>query len=357
MALEMKRLVNLLVEKKASDLHVTAHSTPKIRIDERLVEADKAVLSPDDTKRLAYSMLSKEQIELFESEKELDFSFEISGVSRFRVNLFYQRGNIGIAMRMIPFEIMNFEECGLPVNVVTNFCRKPKGLVLVTGATGMGKSTTLASMVDFINRERDCHIITIEDPIEFVHKNKKAIIDQREVYHDTRSFAAALKHVLRQDPDVILIGEMRDLETIESALIIAETGHLVLATLHTSDSVQTVNRIIDVFPSHQQQQIRTQLSFVLLGVLSQLLIPKKGKKGRVLATEILVVTPAVRALIRELKAHQIYSHIQTGSREGMRTMNQSLCDLVKKGEISKEDAIARSIDPHELEKLFSSNQL
>ena len=352
MAIEIKKLLKVLVEKGASDLHVTAHSMPRIRIDEKLYEADKTILSPADTKDIAYSMLTKEQIAIFERDKELDFSFEIANVSRFRVNVFIQRSNIGVAIRMIPYEIMNFEQCGLPVNVVTSFCRKPKGLVLITGATGTGKSTTLASMVDFINDERDCHIITVEDPIEFVHKNKKAIIDQREVHHDTHSFGAALKHVLRQDPNVILIGEMRDLETIESALIIAETGHLVLATLHTSDGVQTVNRIIDVFPARHQQQIRTQLSFVLLGILAQQLIPKKDSAGRVLASEVLVVTPAIRSLIRESKIHQIYSNIQTGQKEGMRTMNQALYELYQKKAIAYEDAFSRTADPDELSRLL-----
>ena len=352
MVIDIHRLLKILVEKKASDLHITADSSPKIRIDEKLIEADKTILSPADTKNLAYSILTKEQIATFERDKELDLSFEIAGVSRFRVNVFIQRGKIGVAIRIIPYKIMSFEECGLPINAVKSFCGKPKGLVLITGATGMGKSTTLASMVDFINTKRDCHIITIEDPIEFVHGNKKAIVDQREVYYDTRSFTAALKHVLRQDPDVILIGEMRDLETIESALIIAETGHLVFATLHTSDSVQTINRIVDVFPAHQQQQIRTQLSFVLLGVLSQQLIPRKDSAGRVLATEVLVVTPAVKSLIRESKIHQIYSSIQIGQKEGMRTMNQALYELQQKGDISYEEAFSRTLDPEGLSRLL-----
>lgn len=352
MAIDIHTLLQKLVENNASDLHLSANSTPKMRIDEKLIEADKTPLTPEDTKRLAYNMLTKEQIETFERDKELDFSFELRNVCRFRVNVFLQRSHVGVAIRLIPFEIMSFEECGLPVEVIKNLCRKPKGLVLLTGATGMGKSTTLASMVDFINNEKECHIITVEDPIEFVFKNKKAIIDQREVHYDTHSFSSSLKHVLRQDPDVILIGEMRDLETIESALIIAETGHLVFSTLHTSDSVQTINRVIDVFPAHQQQQIRTQLSFVLLGVLAQLLVPKKTPPGRVLVTEVLMVTPAIRALIRESKLHQVYSNIQTGQREGMRTMNQALSELYKKGVISYEDAFSRTTDPEELSKLL-----
>lgn len=352
MTIDMNALLEMLIAKKGSDLHISANTPPKIRIDERLISAASDKLYPEDTKNLAYSILSKEQIAIFERNKELDFSFEIAKKGRFRVNVFLQRSSVGIAVRLIPFEIMNFEQCGLPSDVVISFCRRPKGLVLVTGATGMGKSTSLASMIDFINTERDCHIVTVEDPIEFVHSNKKAVIDQREVHYDTLSFGSALKHVLRQDPDVILIGEMRDLETIESALIIAETGHLVFATLHTSDSVQTINRVIDVFPSHQQAQIRTQLSFVLLGVLAQQLMPKKGSTGRVLATEILVVNPAIRSLIREAKIHQIYSNMQTGSREGMRTMNQSLYELNKKGAVSYEDCFARSTDTEDLARLF-----
>ncbi|MDP3790286.1 MAG: type IV pilus twitching motility protein PilT [Candidatus Omnitrophota bacterium] len=352
MKTDMNVLLEMLTTRQASDLHISANAPPKIRIDERLINATNEMLYPEDTKTLAYSILSKEQITTFERNKELDLSFEVAKRGRFRVNVFLQRGSVGIAVRLVPFEIMNFEQCGLPVDVVTSFCRRPKGLVLVTGATGMGKSTSLASMVDFINAERDCHIVTVEDPIEFVHSNKKAVIDQREVHYDTLSFGAALKHVLRQDPDVILIGEMRDLETIESALIIAETGHLVFATLHTSDSVQTINRVIDVFPAYQQAQIRTQLSFVLLGVLSQQLIPKKGTIGRVLATEVLVVNPAIRSLVRESKIHQVYSNMQTGSREGMRTMNQSLYEVHKKGLISYEECFARSTDTEDLARLF-----
>jgi len=352
MKLDMNVLLETLVAKKASDLHISANAPPKIRMDERLINASNDILYPEDTKNLAYSMLSKEQIAIFERTKELDFSFELAKKGRFRINVFLQRSNVGIAVRLIPFKIMSFEECGLPPDIVTSFCKKPKGLILVTGATGMGKSTSLASMIDFINSERDCHIVTVEDPIEFVHTNKKAIIDQREIHYDTLSFGSALKHVLRQDPDVILIGEMRDLETIESALIIAETGHLVFATLHTSDSVQTINRVIDVFPSHQQSQIRTQLSFVLLGVLSQQLIPKKGGTGRVLATEVLVVTPAVRSLIRESKIHQVYSNIQTGQKEGMRTMNRALYELSQKGLVSYEECFARSTDTEDLARLF-----
>jgi twitching motility protein PilT len=323
-----------------------------IRVDEKLMAIDNHVLSPDETKDLVYSLLSKAQIEKFERDMELDLSIELQGISRYRVKVFKQRGTIGAAIRLIPYKIWSFEECGLPIDVATSLCRKPKGLVLVTGATGSGKSTSLASMIDWVNNDRPCHIITVEDPIEFVHKNKKAIIEQREVYTDTHTFPEALKHVLRQDPDVILIGEMRDLETIESALIIAETGHLVFATLHTSDCVQTINRIVDVFPAHQQQQIRTQLSFVLLGVLSQQLIPRQNGKGRILAMEILLVNPAIRSLIRESKVHQIYSVMQTSQRDGMKTMNQALYGLYQMKAISYDDAFARTTDPDDLARLF-----
>ncbi|MGB2705362.1 MAG: type IV pilus twitching motility protein PilT [Candidatus Omnitrophota bacterium] len=354
MKADIGNLLKVMMEKKASDLHVTAKSPVHLRIDEKLYAVDKNVLSAEDVKESAYALLSPEQIKQFERDWELDFSFEVKDLARFRVNIFYQREAVGCAIRLIPFEIMSFEECGLPVNVVTKLCAKPKGLVLVTGATGSGKSTTLASMIDFINAHKECHIITIEDPIEFVHKNKKAIVDQREVYRDTHSFGASLKHVLRQDPDVILIGEMRDLETIESALIIAETGHLVFATLHTSDAVQTVNRVIDVFPSNQQQQIKTQLSFVLLAALSQQLIPKAGRSGRVLATEVLIATPAVRSLIREGKIHQMYSVIQTSQKDGMKTMNQSLAELCNKGIISYEVCLHKTTNADELDKLIKT---
>lgn len=352
MSKDMKNLLKLMVEKGASDLHITANWPASIRIDERLVDVDDRVLSPDDAKDLVYSLLTKAQIDKFERDLELDISFELGGVSRYRINVFKQRGTVGASIRLIPYKIWSFEECGLPTNVAINLCKKPKGLVLVTGATGSGKSTSLASMIDWINRDRPCHIITIEDPIEFVHTNKKSVIEQREVYSDTHTFPAALKHVLRQDPDVILVGEMRDLETIESALIIAETGHLVFATLHTSDCVQTINRVVDVFPAHQQQQIRTQLSFVLVGVLSQQLIPKPGGKGRSLAVEILLVNPAIRSLVRESKIHQLYSVIQTSQKEGMKTMNQALYELYQKKSISYEEAFARTMDADDLARIF-----
>ena len=346
------KYIKTMVEKNASDLHMSAGSPVHLRIDEVLLPADDIILTAEDSKALIYSLLTNEQKEKFERELELDISFGVKGLGRFRVNVFKQRGTIASSIRLIPHEIWSFERCGLPTSTVLDFCKRPKGLVLVTGATGSGKSTSLASMVDWINSNRACHIVTIEDPIEFIYKNKKAVVDQREVYTDTHSFSASLKHALRQDPDVILIGEMRDLETIESALIIAETGHLVFATLHTSDCVQTINRIIDVFPAHQQQQIRTQLSFILLGVLSQQLIPKMGGTGRVLATEVLVVTSAVKSLVRESKAHQIYSVMQTSQRDGMKTMNQSLYELYQKKAISYEDMFERTTDPDDLKRIF-----
>ncbi len=348
----METLLRLTVEQGASDLHLTMGEPPHVRIDDCLVPLECNPLSAEDVQRLSYTLLTPTRIQQFEQARELDFSFSVEGQARFRANYFFQRGAMGVAIRMLPFRILTFEECGLPVPVVTEFCRKPRGLVLVTGATGSGKSTTLASMVDMINREQACHIVTIEDPIEYVHENQQALIDQREVGSDTQSFGQALKHVLRQDPDVILIGEMRDLETIEAALTIAETGHLVLATLHTSDVVQTTNRIIDVFPSHQQNQVRTQLSFVLLGVLSQQLIPRLNTRGRVLASEVLIANHAVRSLIREQKVHQMYSVIQTHQKEGMQTMNQSLYTLCANRLIHSEEALGRSSDPEELRRMF-----
>jgi len=349
----MELLLRLVVEQGATDLHLSGNMAPHLRMDDHLVATDHAPLSGDDVKELAYSLLAPDKIERFERWKELDFAFSVEGLARFRANYFIQQGYVGVAIRMLPFRIMNFTELGLPVQVVTDLCQKPKGLVLITGATGSGKTTTLAAMVDFLNTNYDFHIVTIEDPIEYTHTSKRSIIDQREVGSDTQSFAQGLKHVLRQDPDVILIGEMRDLETIETALIVAETGHLVLATLHTSDAVQTVNRIVDVFPAHQQNQVRVQLSLELLGVVSQQLVPKASGRGRVLASEVLIVNHAVRSLIREQKIHQMYSVIQTGQKEGMRTMNQTLYELYVNRVVSLDDALARSNDPEDLMRLMN----
>jgi len=341
-------LLKTMIEKGASDLHITTGSPPRLRVDGKLIPLDYPNLTPADTKSLCYSILTDNQKHRFEENNELDLSFGVKGLSRFRGNVFMQRGAVAGAFRTIPFEIRTFTELGLP-EIVNELVKKPRGLILVTGATGSGKSTTLATMVDRINSERYDHIITIEDPIEYLHGHKKCLINQREVNADTVSFKNALRYVLRQDPDVVLIGEMRDLETIEAALTVAETGHLTLATLHTNSAVQTINRIIDVFPPHQQEQIRVQLSFVLEGIVAQQLIPKKTGKGRVLAVELLVPNPAIRNLIREDKIHQVYSMMQTGQAKfGMQTMNQSLIELYSKGFLSYEDAVARSPVPEEL---------
>jgi len=356
MAMDLYQLLKEMIAKNASDLHLGVGCVPHLRIDERLEGIGKSALNASSAKDLIYSVLTNEQRAKFERERELDFAFTREGLGRFRVNVFWQRGYVAAAIRALPLKILSFEECGLPVKVAENFCNKPKGLVLVTGATGSGKSTTLASMVDWINSRKDCHIITIEDPIEYTHPNKKSIIDQREIGSDTDSFPNALKHVLREDPDVILIGEMRDLETVESALVIAETGHLVLATLHTSDSVQTVNRIIDVFPARQQPQVRAQLSFVLMGILAQQLIPCVSGEGRALAVEVLVANHAIRSQIRDSKVHQIYSTLQTGQKEGMQTMNQSLFELFSRGQISKEDALGRTTEPQDMERILKDKK-
>ncbi|GIW71297.1 MAG: twitching motility protein PilT [Planctomycetota bacterium] len=348
----VEELLQQLVERGGSDLHITAGAPPKIRIDGKLISTEHNVLDPEMSQRLVYSILDSEQVARFERDLELDMSFGIAGLGRFRTNVFMQRGAVGAAMRIIPFEIKTPKELGLPQGLVESLCALPKGLILVTGATGSGKSTTLASMIDHINRTRNAHIVTIEDPIEFVHRNKGCLINQREVGSDTTSFQAALRHVLRQDPDIVMIGEMRDQTTIESALTLAETGHLTLASLHTSDVVQTINRIVDVFPAYQQQQIRTQLSFVLQAVFCQQLLPRADGRGRVLAAEVMVCNSAIRSLIREDKAHQIYSLIQTGGKSGMRTMNQALYELYQAKLITYDDALARTTDPDDLKRVF-----
>ncbi len=348
----IEELLTLMVQRGGSDLHLTAGSPPKLRIDGKLVNTEHEVLVPETTQKLIYSFLNSDQIATFERELESDLSFGIEGLGRFRTNVFMQRGAVAAVLRIIPYQIQSFAELGLPGDVCEYLCNLPKGLILVTGSTGSGKSTTLASMVDFINQRRACHIVTIEDPIEFLHRNKGCLFNQREVGSDTKSFKTALRSVLRQDPDVILVGEMRDVETIETALTLAETGHLTFATLHTSDAIQTINRIVDVFPSYQQQQIRTQMSFVLQGIFCQQLLPKANDRGRVLAAEVLIANPAVRALIRDDKAHQIYSIIQTGGKLGMRTMNQSLYELYRMNIVSFDDAMSRSTDPDDLKRLF-----
>jgi len=348
MATNLHELLQLMAERGASDLHITTGSPPQLRINGKLTPIGSTALAASDTKQMCYSILTEAQKHRFEEENELDLSFGVKGLSRFRANIFVQRGAVSGAIRSIPFQVKSFEELGLPP-VARELVKKPRGLILVTGPTGSGKSTTLASMIDKINSERQEHIVTIEDPIEFVHNHKMCVVNQREVHADTHSFKNALKYILRQDPDVVLIGEMRDLETIEAALTISETGHLTFATLHTNSSVQTINRIVDVFPPHQQPQIRAQLSFVLEGVISQQLLPRKDGTGRVLALEVMIPNPAIRNLIREDKIHQIYSIMQTGqSKFGMQTMNQSLYDLFTRGLITKDEAIGRSTVPDEL---------
>jgi twitching motility protein PilT len=350
----LHQLLKAMVEKGASDLHITTGSPPQLRIDGKLVPLKTGALSPVETKQLCYSILTDAQKHKFEEESELDLSFGVKSLSRFRANVFMQRGAVAGAFRTIPFKILSFSELGLPA-VVSDLAKKPRGLILVTGPTGSGKSTTLASIVDKINTDRHEHIITIEDPIEYLHPHKNCIVNQREIGADTMSFKKALKHILRQDPDVVLIGEMRDLETIEAALVISETGHLAFATLHTNSAVQTINRILDVFPPHQQPQVRAQLSFVLEGVLTQNLLPRAGGPGRVLAIEVMVPNPAIRNLIREDKIHQIYSQMQMGQTKfGMQTFNQSLAILFNKHLITIEEALGRSSDPDELRSMIAN---
>ncbi len=334
----------------ASDLHVTVGVPPSVRVSGKIRHLDYPALTPNMTRELIYDILSNDQRQRLEGELELDFAYTLPRTARFRVNVYFQRGSMGAAFRTIPHEIRSFNDLGLP-KAIEDMTEKPRGLVLVTGPTGSGKSTTLASMIDKINETREEHIMSVEDPIEFLHSHKKCIVNQREVNQDTKSFAQALKHVLRQDPDTILVGEMRDLETIHLAVSAAETGHLVFGTLHTQDAPQTVDRIIDVFPSHQQSQIRTQLANALQGIITQTLIPRRDGKGRVPACEILVPTPGVRNLIREGKNHQIYSAMQTGGKFGMQTMDAALVDLVRKGLISREEAEKRSSNPEELNRL------
>jgi twitching motility protein PilT len=348
----LHQLLKVMIERGASDLHVTAGSPPQLRLDGSLVPLKTAPLGPIETKQLCYSVLTEEQKVRFEKENELDLSFGVKGLSRFRSNVYMQRGAVAGAFRAIPFQIRTFEELGLPP-IMQELCGLPRGLVLVTGPTGSGKSTTLAAMIDKINSETRQHIITIEDPIEFLHPNKLCVVNQREIGMDTDSFSKALKYVLRQDPDVVLVGEMRDLETIQSALTISETGHLVFATLHTNGAIQSINRIIDVFPSHQQSQVRAQLSFVLQAVVSQILLPRSDGPGRSMACEIMIPNPAIRNLIREDKVHQIYSAMQTGQgRSGMQTMNQSLYQLVTRRVLALEEALGRSPDPVELQSMI-----
>jgi twitching motility protein PilT len=353
MAVSLSDLLKKMLEMRGSDLHITTATPPQIRVHGHLTPLDMPPLTAAETKQLAYSVLTDAQKQRFEETLELDFSFGLKGLARFRANCFNQRGAVGAVFRVIPFEIKGFKELGLPP-IVTKLCDKPRGLILVTGPTGSGKSTTLAAMLDKVNMERHEHIITIEDPIEFVHHHKSCIVNQREVNSDTKSFAMALRAALREDPDVVLIGEMRDLETIESALRIAETGHLTFGTLHTNSAASTINRIIDVFPAHQQPQIRAQLSMVLEGILCQTLLPKIGGNGRVMAMEILVPNAAVRNLIREDKVHQIYSAMQSGQEKfGMQTFNQSLASLYFQRQITLEVAMQRSSMQDELQDIIN----
>jgi twitching motility protein PilT len=349
----LNALLKSMVEQGGSDLHITTNSPPLVRVDGLLKPLNLPPMTPSETKQLAYSILTDNQKHRLEENLELDFSFGIKGLARFRANVFHQRGAIAAAFRQIPYEIRGFRELGLPP-IVEKICEKPRGLVLVTGPTGSGKSTTLAAMIDKINRERAEHIVTIEDPVEYLHSHKRCIVNQREVHADTHSFSNALRAALRQDPDVVLIGEMRDFETVETALRIAETGHLTFATLHTNSAAQSINRIIDIFPAHQQGQIRVQLSFVLEGILSQSLLPKASGKGRALALEILVPNSAIRNLIREDKVHQIYGMMQTGQGKfGMQTYNQSLAALYFKRMITLQTAMSRSSYPDELQEIIN----
>ena len=350
----LHQLLKAMVDRGASDLHITTGSPPQLRIDGELVPLKMNPLTPVETKQLCYSILTDAQKHKFEEDNELDLSFGVKGLSRFRSNVFMQRGAVAGAFRTIPFKILTFQELGLPP-IVQELSKRPRGLMLVTGPTGSGKSTTLASIIDKVNTDRHEHIMTIEDPIEYLHPHKNCLVNQREVGADTKSFKLALKYILRQDPDVVLVGEMRDLETIESALVIAETGHIAFATLHTNSAVQTINRILDVFPPYQQPQVRAQLSFVLEGIMSQSLLAKASGGGRVLALEVMIPNPAIRNLIREDKVHQIYSQMQVGQAKfGMQTFNQALAALLSRRVISMDEAFGRTSDAEELKNMMAS---
>jgi len=351
---DLHQLLKILIEKGASDVHITTGTPPQFRIDGRLTPLNVPPLTAAETKRLCYSVLTDMQRHIFEEENELDLSFGVKGLSRFRANIYRQRGAVAGAFRVIPFKTYTFAELNLPP-IVEDLTNKPAGLILVTGPTGCGKSTTLTSMIERINTMRTQHIVTIEDPIEYLHPHKGCIVNQREVHSDTKSFGTALKYVLRQDPDIVLIGEMRDLETIEATLNIAETGHLTFATLHTSSAVASINRIIDVFPPHQQDQVRAQLSFVLEGVICQQLLPKASGVGRILASEVMIPNAAIRNLIREDKVHQIYSQMQVGQTKfGMQTMNQSLLSLHQRGIITLKEARSRTMDLEEFDSMLEN---
>ncbi|HEV8177538.1 MAG TPA: type IV pilus twitching motility protein PilT [Gemmatimonadales bacterium] len=352
MTFNLRSLLEEMLQRDASDLHITAAERPKLRVDGDMADSLVAeVLTPKDTLQLAYSVLTENQKKRFETEDELDFSFGIQNLARFRGNVFKQRGCVAMVIRMIPFNVRTFQDLGLPA-IIAKLAERPRGLILVTGPTGSGKSTTLAAIIDKINKERKGHIITVEDPIEFIHRHQSCIVNQREIGTDTKSFASALKYALREDPDVILVGEMRDLETVAAALTIAETGHLVLATLHTNSAAESINRVIDVFPSNQQSQVRAQLAFVLEGVVTQTLLPKLKGRGRSMAAEIMVATPAIRALIRDDKVHQIYSAMQSGKKFGMQTMNDALYQLYTSREVAQEECERVSHDPKEFLRMI-----
>jgi twitching motility protein PilT len=354
-SVNLRELLEEMIKREASDLHITAGERPKIRVDGDITNsAVEHVLTPKETLQIAYSVLTDNQKKRFENEDELDFSFGIQNLARFRGNCFKQRGCVSLVIRQIPFSIKTFDELGLPP-ALRKLAERPRGLVLVTGPTGSGKSTSLAAMIDKINQERRGHIITIEDPIEFIHRHQGCIVNQREVGTDTKSFSNALKYALRQDPDIVLIGEMRDLETIQAALTIAETGHLAFATLHTNSAAETINRIIDVFPSHQQSQVRAQLAFVLEGVVTQILLQKTGGKGRVMACEVMVATPAIRALIRDDKVHQIYSAMQAGKKHGMMTLNDSLYQQYMGRQVSLEECLRVAPDQNEFLRMVGED--
>ena len=357
MSFNLRALLEEVIARNASDLHITAGERPKLRVDGEITNSNvEQVLTPKDTLQLAYSVLTENQKKRFETGDELDFSFGIQNLARFRGNCFKQRGCVAMVIRMIPFNVRTFQDLGLPP-VVAKLAERPRGLILVTGPTGSGKSTTLAAIIDKINKERKGQIITVEDPIEFIHRHHSCIVNQREVGTDTKSFSTALKYALREDPDVILVGEMRDLDTISSALTIAETGHLALATLHTNSAAESINRIIDVFPSNQQSQVRAQLAFVLEGVLTQTLLQKARGRGRCMASEIMIATPAIRALIRDDKIHQIYSSMQSGKKFGMQTMNDSLYQLYTSREVTQEECLRVSSDPNEFLRMIGQKPL
>ncbi len=349
--MDIAEILREVVAMNASDLHLSVGRPPVVRIDGQLQNLDYPMLTPGEARELVYSILSQDQRQKLETDWEVDLSYSLYGQARFRVNAYFQRGTLGAAFRLVPVKIRSIEELGLP-KILYSMAQKPRGFVLVTGPTGSGKSTSLAAMIDEINETRSEHIVTIEDPIEFLHQHKKCVVDQREVGSDTKGFGPALRSALRQDPDVILIGELRDLETIQIALTAAETGHLVFATLHTQDCPQTVDRMIDVFPPYQQEQIRVQIAATLEGIVTQQLLPCVGGEGRVVACEVLVPTPAVRHLIREGKTHQLYTVMQTSAEHGMQTMNASLADLVRCGKITKDLALHRSSTPDDLERLL-----